>query len=144
MIDWLQRLRARKLGQWALAYLAGAWVADRYEVYLRPMGRPGPAIRISSRGGQEPIWEADGDAIYYRDMSGDSVYAVAFADGKPGRPTLLFTGSFLEGWPWGRNYDLAPDGRFLMVTESDDLIPAREIRVIRNWGARLHRPSAPG
>ena len=45
-----------------------------------------------------------------------------------GSPVRLFEGRYLDDL--ARNYDVAPDGRFLMIKQADTL---RQIHVVVNW-----------
>ncbi len=121
-------------GKW-LAYVSDS--AGEYNVYLRPLAAPGSSIRVSRGHGMGPIWAPDMSAIYFRNESGDTVYAAPFANGEAEQPRALFSGHFLEDWPWGRNYDLGPDGRFLLMTKSGTILDAREIRVVLNWAGAI-------
>jgi Tol biopolymer transport system component len=67
-------------GKW-IAYVSNE--SGRREVYVRPFaGRPATAegkIQISHRGGDFPVWRADGQELYY--MSADyTIYAVKTTD----------------------------------------------------------------
>ena len=59
---------------------------------------------------------------------------------QPGRPTLLFEGSFALGFSF-HNYDVSPDGeRFVMVQseEAPARIPER-LHVVLHWLDELER-----
>ena len=65
------------------------------------------------------------------------------ADFVPDKPVMLFRGVFLNTTP-ARMYDVAPDGRFLMVqpipaqtTARDSEIFPASLRLILNWTAEL-------
>jgi serine/threonine-protein kinase len=123
------------------------------EVYVRPYPGPGRAVQISIRGGSMPAWSRDGREILYRQddksYKGKSkFYAVQLdVDGDrltPGRPEMLFE----KAYRWSgqvRSYDVAPDGRFLLIKHPDEsslsaaieeLFPTR-IQVVQNWFAEL-------
>ena len=78
------------------------------------------------------MWSRDGQELFYRNRA--AVMAVAIHT-EPvlqiGTPELLFEGPYeTETAPSGSvNYDIAPDGRFLMVQSP----PLTEIRVVLNW-----------
>ncbi len=55
---------------------------------------------------------------------------------RAGPPQLVARGNFDEFYNAGRNYDLAPDGRFI-VTEKQELPPANRFVVVLGWLAEL-------
>ncbi len=125
----------------------GRWIAyatdesGRDEVYVRPYPGPGDIIPISTDGGREPVWSPDGKTLYYRDASGNKMMAVSFISEpelRVGEPKLLFEGKYLGGPPWGRNYDIAPDGtRFIMITDEGQIVKSTQINVILSWSEEL-------
>jgi hypothetical protein len=62
-------------GNWVL-YAANQ--TGQYEVYVRAYPSAGNERRVSLRGGYDPAWSPNGDAIYYRDA--DSLYTVRVLD----------------------------------------------------------------
>ena len=57
-----------------------------------------------------------------------------------GTPAVLFEAPYYFGFP-GRNYDVAPDGRFLMlksVGRLDSEAPSSDITVVLNWRQVSH------
>ena len=55
------------------------------------------------------------------------------------RPRLLFEHRYTTSTPY-RNYDVADDGRFLMIeTIEQPRRPITQLRVIRNWFDELER-----
>lgn len=139
-------------GRW-IAYASDA--SGRAEVYVRRFPGPGGEVQVSTAGGREPVWSPEGDRIYYRDTSGDSLWVVPFETARnssggppaprPGRAELLLTGRFLGAASFaGRNYDIAPDGRrFLMILEAEDdeaaWMERTRIDVIVNWLPEMRR-----
>jgi eukaryotic-like serine/threonine-protein kinase len=124
-----------------------AYVSDRTgqaEVWVQgyPDGVPVP---VSSSGGYEPRWSGDGKEIFY--LQGSSMYAVAVdteaAELSFEAPVLLFSGSFFAA-PSAetRSYDVARDGRFLMI-QREDAVGANDgpasIVVVENWFEELKR-----
>ncbi|HSK21341.1 MAG TPA: hypothetical protein VK912_19450, partial [Longimicrobiales bacterium] len=101
-------------GRW-LAYTANA--TGRNEVFVRPFPGPGVAVQVSEGGGTEPVWSRDGRRLHYR---GDRRMLAATIVTKPSLSVAdrrtLFTDSFDSDMPMPhRNYDVAPDGRFVMI-----------------------------
>jgi Tol biopolymer transport system component len=122
-------------GKW-VAYISeetGSW-----EVYVEPYPGPGPRTTISTQGGIQPVWARDGKELYYR--SGDKIMAVSVdteSELKVLDSKILFKGNYLYCLNC-QTYDVAPDGRFLMI--QDPLEPATpRINVILNWAEELKR-----
>ena len=55
-----------------------------------------------------------------------------------GEPRLLFEGDFYQDADGHPNYDVAPDGRFLMIERGEEQRPT-ELRVFVNWFEELER-----
>ena len=77
-------------------------------------------------GGTEPLWAHDGSELFYR--NGDQMMTAPFdtATGLPGTATVLFESRYLPG------YDVAGDGRFIMVRTPEESLP-RQVNVVLNW-----------
>ena len=126
----------------------GRWIAyrsdesGRDEVYVQRFPELGGRIKISTDGGTSPRWSADGAELYYRNGSAMMAVTVGNADASldVGLPGLLFDGPYLNDS--GRNYDIAPDGRFLMVRLADDA-NLTQVHVVVNWLAELQAVLPP-
>jgi dipeptidyl aminopeptidase/acylaminoacyl peptidase len=132
----------------------GRWVAyesnesERFEIYVRPFPPPGAAIQVSSGGGTQVRWSADGKELFYiaPDSRLMSVPVTARGDGKSfevGSPVALFTARLATGlniYPavgTKQQYAVAPDGRFLMnVPVAGGTIPPITIAVAWQSGTR--------
>ena len=102
------------------------WVAytsdesGRAEVYLDSYPRPGHRVKISSNGGEHPVWRGDGrELFYWRDGALVAVQLeVARGDDAPtpDRETVLFRAPYQSGL--NTMYDVSPDGqRFVLVRQ---------------------------
>ncbi len=104
-------------GQW-LAYESNE-NSSRFEIFVRPF----PDVnrnrhQVSTAGGSRPLWSRSGRELIYVSSSG-----ALMAAGVPRGPTWAATPPALvvkEGYMVspgnpGRTYDIAPDGRFLMI-----------------------------
>ena len=115
-------------GRW-LAYVSGT--TGPPEVWVQAFPGAENPVRVSSRGGVEPVWARDGRELYY--LEGNKLMAVAVDTGsefnfKP--PVLLFEYRYQRsGQP--PSYDVGPDGRFLVIKPSNAASSA--ITVISNW-----------
>jgi Tol biopolymer transport system component len=126
-------------GHW-VAYMSNEF--GRPEIYVRPFSAPGapPAEglrQVSTAGGIHPVWRPDGRELYYIDPVGALVAAPIAVNGStlvPGTPTVRFSTRILGGGidaGQGRQYDVAPDGRFLINTVIDDV--DSPITLLQHW-----------
>ena len=125
----------------------GAWVAyqsdrsGRFEIYVQPFPdvEEGGLSLISPAGGQYPVWSPDGRELFYRDLAGRMMAAPVQTEPTFGfrAPEALFDGPYLVGPISARAYDIASDGRFLMIKEGADDAAPPQIVVALNWGQEL-------
>jgi serine/threonine-protein kinase len=122
----------------------GKWIAytsdesGRFEVYVRPYPGPGQRHQVSTAGGEEPLWSADGDELFYRyGRRWMAVPIQAKPDFSAGKPQALFEGPY-PNVP-GLSYGVARDGRFLVVRETEGSRLANQINVVLNWFEELRR-----
>jgi serine/threonine-protein kinase len=134
-------------GRW-LAYVSNE--SGRHEVYVQPYPGPGERHLISTRGGEQPAWNANGRELFY----------VQGGEYSPGGPTTLMsvriatTPTFQAGTPeplfanpylatgWGRTYDVAPDGRRFLLTfrkEPPPPLPPAQMVLVQHWFEELKR-----
>ena len=141
----IQRNHNQRLGVWSRD---GKWIAytsdesGRWEVYVEPYPGPGPKTMVSTEGGFQPVWSRDGKELYFR--SGDKVIAATVEmepEFKVIRIEQLFEGQYLCRVDH-RDYDVAPDGRFLMIREPEESAPLG-IHITLNWFEELKRLVSP-
>jgi serine/threonine-protein kinase len=127
-------------GRW-LAYASNR--TGQIEVWVKgyPDGAP---VRVSRNGGYEPRWSLDGHELFY--LQGRSMMAIAVDTEREfsfGMPVELFTGSyFFDAASGVASYDVAHDGRFLMIqpdTNAGDAPNQSSIVVVQNWTEELKR-----
>lgn len=117
--------------------LYSAYESGQTHVYVSPYPEGGRRTLVSVGSGTEPAWSPDGREIFYRDR--DRMMAVTVENSSTmelGRPRLLFEGQFVhQPLPAGsRNYDVSPDGRFLMVKPIEPIGQASfQMQVVLNW-----------
>jgi hypothetical protein len=104
---------------------AFAYVSDElggeFQVYVTPYPGPGKRIPVSIDGGLSPIWSADGSELYFRQGSKVMAAAVTLQPNiDVSKPVELFDGPYTVDLSGHQRYDVAPDGRFLMVENSED------------------------
>jgi dipeptidyl aminopeptidase/acylaminoacyl peptidase len=124
----------------------GRWVAfvcdesGRNEVYVERFPLAGPRIQISRHGGEEPLWSRTGHELYFR--QGPQMLAAQIGETAqlaPDEPRVLFTGHFHYNLYPTNTYDVAADGRFLMVEEPPAV--QRSIQVVRFMRRVVRRKS---
>jgi serine/threonine-protein kinase len=124
-------------GQW-IAYSSDE--SGRSEVYVKPFPIGRGKWQISTNGGREPLWARSGQEIFYRE--GGNIMAVAVETESSfviGRPKLLVEEEYntREMAPFGSpNYDVSPDGRFLMIKPEPGR-PSTQINFVLNWFEEL-------
>ena len=121
-----------------LAYMSTE--SGRAEIYVQSFPGPGGKWQVSSAGGSDPSWRADGKELFYR-APDQKLMAADIRTGddfQAGIPKPLFPGRVAPGT--ARNKYLAtPDGqRFLFVAPlgREAMIPTT---VVLNWNAELGR-----
>ena len=92
--------------------------------------------KFSTAGGFLPVWRPDGKELYYINLAGEMMAAPITVVGdtlQPGAPVVLFPTRIIGGGGGqiGRNYDVGPDGRFLINTELPGA--AAPITLLMNW-----------
>ena len=119
-----------------LAYTSNE--SGKFEVYVQTLPLSDRKWQVSSNGGYEPRWRADGREIYY--LSEDrKIMAVPVGPGTTfGLPKPLFQTRVPAGvTPNRMHYVPSPDGRrFLINTETGNAPPAA-INIVMNWTAGL-------
>jgi serine/threonine-protein kinase len=112
----------------------------RTEVFVRPFPNVNDGqFKVSAEGGTEPVWSLDGSEIFYLANRKLMAVAVTRSSGlQLGKPVALFdVGQYFFGGA-GRNYDVAPGKRFVMVKnpaeQQDRSLP---ITIVLNWVEEL-------
>ena len=123
-------------GRW-LAYVSNE--SGRDEIYVLAYPGPGGRSQVSTDGGTEPVWSANGRELFYR--NGDQMLTVA-VETEPafdaGDPQLLFEERYGVEADRNPNYDVAPDGqRFVMVKSDQDSAPT-QLHVVLDWFEELN------
>jgi eukaryotic-like serine/threonine-protein kinase len=122
-----------------------AYVSDesgRFEVHVASL--PGAETRrqITTEGGTGPVWSPDGREIFYR--AGNHLMTIAVRTGSTfvaSEPKGLFEWHGPKGAPGVPNFDVSPDGRFLMIGGEDG--SPLVLHVVDNWFADLYRLIPP-
>ena len=128
----------------------GRWMAYRSnesgqnEIYVQRYPELGDRQKISTDGGNVPVWSRNGQELFFSSREGRQMLAVPVQLGsrlEPGRQQVLFE-TAIGVSASGRPYDVAPDGRFLMIrsvqTEADGGT-APNLILVQNWTEELKR-----
>ncbi len=113
----------------------------RFEIYVRPFPDGPGKWRVSTNGGRQPRWSADGSELFYVEDGTNMLTAVPVSTGPTftvGAPQALFASEGLQrlgnnNW-W--KYDVFPDSqRFVTLAPAggDDGDSLTTIRVVENW-----------
>jgi Tol biopolymer transport system component len=110
-------------GRW-LVYTSNE--PGRAEIFVRPLEGDGASEQVSAGGGVAPIWSGNGSAILYWSLAPGGgrpgLFRVRFGFSAKGlslgRPEKLLEARYVNFYP-GRPWDLAPDGRVLIVKDTD-------------------------
>ncbi len=124
-------------GEW-LAFSSNS--SGRFEVYVAPLAAPQSArVVVSSGGGGSPRWSADGNALFFLNNASQLVEARVSTSPSlrvEGTRVLFDATPFVQTSLSRRNYDVAPDGRFLFVRRADNS-RAGAIVVVEHWTNEL-------
>lgn len=129
----------------------GRWVAytstesGPAQVYVRPFPPAGGQWMVSTAGGSQPRWRADGKELFYLGPDRKLMSVDVKEDGNTftaGSPRNLFeTRIFIPagGFVGASLYDVTRDGqRFLVITPIEEPSPS-PLTVVLNWTAGLKR-----
>jgi Tol biopolymer transport system component len=130
----------------------GRWIAYRSdesgsnEIYIRqfPSAESKRRVSVGTIGNTGPRWSRDGRELFFQAGEGDKMMAVSIqtaAGLNVSEPRVLFEGRFWTSGDIGQAYAIAPDGRFLMIQETEEELSASELVVVTNWFSEIERLS---
>ena len=120
-------------GKW-VAY----WAPPTGDIFVQPFPGPGGRLQISRAGGTQVRWSRDGKRIFYI-QSDKKLMEVSFdpQKGSAGAPRVLFQTRIVAPSFVLFQYDVAPDGRFLINSfPSNNSSP---LTLLTGWTAQLKR-----
>ena len=120
-------------GRW-LAYASNE--SGRWELYLTSFPVSSTKLAITTRGGCDPVWSADGKEMYYTLPASAELMAVSVTPGTPpgfGVPRRIHPGP-LE-YPSAHSIDFDSKNDRLLVSPS--LAVQGDLAVLVNWQSRL-------
>ena len=124
----------------------GRWIAyesdrtGRFEIFVQPFPGPGRDIAVSTNGGMQARWHANGQELFYI-AADDRLMAVPMRRGltesavQPGEPQPLFLTNVGSTAPNTnrQQYMVSPDGQSFVLNSRPEQPVAPPIKVILNW-----------
>jgi serine/threonine-protein kinase len=114
----------------SLAYVSNA--TGRSEVFVTLASVTPRPQQISTDGGSEPVWAPHGRELYFRQGTKMMVVSINEAGQVGARPRELFDGEFAPGTIDAANYDVMPDGRFVLIQRQSQA-SGPSLHVLVNW-----------
>lgn len=117
----------------------GQWLVSGGQegIVARRVQESGARIQIAAYGGSQPRWRRDGREIFY--LTGDrKLMAVGFdpVTGQATAPRAMFVTRIVATALAGFQYDVAPDGRFLINTLPSSTSP---LTLLTGWRSHVTR-----
>ena len=135
--------------EWGAAFSPGgrfiAYTSDesgQFQVYVKTYPPTEARWTISAGYGEEPLWSAAGDEIFYR--RGNewlSVPVKTDPDFEAGIAQVVFEGPYIN--VAGLSYNVTPDAQRFLLLKRQDQPPATRIHVVANWFEELKRLVPP-
>ncbi len=120
-------------GKW-FAYASGE--SGRQEVYVRRFGTSAGKWQVSTGGGIQPSWSADGHELFYRDAG--KIISVSVSPGDDfvaSSPHPLFQFPCVQA---GHDYAPTRDGQhFVCIQQPQSEWTATQVNVVLNWANEL-------
>ena len=128
-------------GRW-LMYQSNA--SGQAEIYVRRYPALDRQWQVSEGGGVQARWSRNSKEIYYRSEKRIVAVTMDASGAEPafGKPTALFADDYDFGQGISiANYDVTPDGRFIMLRRGAN---GGKLRVVVNWTEELKQILAAG
>ncbi len=122
-------------GRW-IAYLSSE--TGRPEIYVAAFPGPGGRRQVSTAGGRQPKWRADGKELFYLDLGRQLMAVPVRTDGgfETGTPQPLFrTSSRRTNIP---QYDVFPDGQRFLINTIVAEKASTPATLVQNWAPAAH------
>lgn len=120
----------------------GRWIAyasdeqGTREVYVQSYPPSGGKWQVSTQGGTEPVWRADGRELFYvsrdRKLMAASIRAGETFEASTPQPLFDLQTPIVTA-PFGSTYAVAPDGQRLLLNAVVEGASATPITVVLNW-----------
>lgn len=119
----------------------GRWIAQAYAgIFVAPVAEPWRRVQIANTGAQ-PRWSRNGRQLFYIDPN-KKLMAVSFdpQNGNAGAPQMLFQTRIVAATIAGIQYDVSPDGRFLINSLPSRTAP---LTLVTGWMEIIQASSPP-
>ena len=143
-VPYLQTQFNEQMGQFSPD---GRWVAytssesGRGEIYIQPYPADGGKWQVSTDGGRQSRWRADGKELYYL-TADDRVMAAEIEAGEtfqPGVPHMLFRAPSVNPLLPDNfyHYDVFDDGQRFLIDVAAEESEQSPVTIVLNWQAEL-------
>ncbi|MEX0736776.1 MAG: protein kinase [Bacteroidota bacterium] len=105
------------------------------EVFLRPFPGPGTALKISTAGGNFPVWSRDGRELYYTSPDNRTMSATILRKGPA--VEIETVKALFQRSPFMRELEPFPDGARFLVNRVIEPKETDPITIVVNWDAML-------
>ena len=124
-------------GHW-LAYTSNE--TGRAEIYVQAYPESVARHQVTVDGGFAAVWSRDGRELFFWNRAQMFALPVNITHGfSAGKPVRLFESRYVADRLAGFPYDVAPDGRFLMIKPSEEEQSPPRLNVALNWVDELVR-----
>jgi hypothetical protein len=113
--------------------------SDRFEIVVQTFPDPVGKWQLSTAGGRQPRWRADGKELYFLAPDSTMMAVTVAASGttlEAGKPVALFPTNLA----WGQDkaqYAVARDGRFLFNQTTETTAPP--VTLIQHWNPQAKK-----
>jgi eukaryotic-like serine/threonine-protein kinase len=109
-------------------------VTGTFQIYVQPFPGPGGTWKVSTAGGTDPRWRADGQELFFIAPDAKLMAASVQTSGssfEAGSPVALFQTRIATTGNFRHEYDVSRDGRFLINTLLENA--GSPITLLLNW-----------
>ena len=113
----------------------------------------GAKYQVSREPANAPLWSRDGKELFYYQIDTGKLVTVRVQTEPSfsvGEPSVVPIDRMIQGGTETRQYDVMPDGRFVILTPAPELVaseprPTQQIHVVLNWFDELKQrvPTKP-
>ncbi len=125
----------------------GRWIAypssesQRVQIYVQAFPGPGGKWQISTDGGDETQWSADGKTLYYLDLSRNLMAVDIRTEGgfQAGVPRRLFPANVVQSLTDRNRFAVSGDGSRVLLVSTNSSQTLEPTTVVVNWAAEIAR-----